>query len=141
MLGLITVKDRQFIKEYHEGGVVNLGRRRLVSPAQAGWTDGEHSLLEIAERPLTEGKERTGEAPIYIVRTDDIEKAWPEQDIPPPPPPPTDEERIDEAFPQTDVARVIFEAFFEISNRVMALEGKQPITRAQIRDWLKAKLP
>lgn len=57
------------------------------------------------------------------------------------PTPPTDEERIDAAFPGTDVARVQFEAFFEISNRVIALEGGTAITRAQLRDWLKAKLP
>lgn len=60
---------------------------------------------------------------------------------PPPPPPPTDDERIDAAFPQTDVAKVIFEAFFEVTNRLQALEGKQPITRQQLRGWLKAKLP
>lgn len=60
---------------------------------------------------------------------------------PPEPPPPTDEERIDEAFPQTDVARVLFEAFFEIANRLQALEGKQPVTKAQLKAWLKAKLP
>lgn len=58
-----------------------------------------------------------------------------------PAPPPTDEERIDKAFPQTDVARVIFEAFFEIGNRVQVLEGKQPITRDQLKTWLKNKLP
>ena len=56
-------------------------------------------------------------------------------------PPPTDEERIDAAFPQTDVARVIFEAFFEISNRLIVLEGGAPITKAQLKAWLKAKLP
>lgn len=50
-------------------------------------------------------------------------------------------ERIDAAFPQTDVARVIFEALFELSNRVIALEGGNAITRGQLRDWLKAKLP
>lgn len=54
---------------------------------------------------------------------------------------PADEKRIDEAFPSTDVARVIFEAFFEIANRLQALERKSPITRAQLRDWLKSKLP
>lgn len=58
-----------------------------------------------------------------------------------PPPPPTDDERIDDAFPQTDTARVIFEAFFEITNRVIALEGGSQITREQLRDWLKGKLP
>lgn len=54
---------------------------------------------------------------------------------------PTDEERIDAAFPQTDVARVIFEAFFEVANRLQALEGKSPITRDQLKTWLKSKLP
>lgn len=57
------------------------------------------------------------------------------------PPPPTDEERIDAAFPKTDTARVIFEALFELSNRVVTLEGGNPIDRSQLRNWLKAKLP
>ena len=53
---------------------------------------------------------------------------------------PTDEERIDRAFPKTDMAHVIFEALFELGNRIQVLEGKPPITRVQLRDWLKAKL-
>lgn len=59
----------------------------------------------------------------------------------PEPTPPTDEDRIDAAFPQTDTAKVIFEAFFELANDVCGLKGQQPITRAQLRDWLKSKLP
>ena len=54
---------------------------------------------------------------------------------------PTSEDRIDEAFPQTDIARVIFEAFFELANRLQVLESKPAITRAQLKTWLKAKLP
>lgn len=57
---------------------------------------------------------------------------------------PEDEKRIDAAFPQTDVARVLFEAIFELANRVKALEDgntDNPYTRAQVRGWLKAKLP
>jgi len=50
-------------------------------------------------------------------------------------------ERIDSAFPQTDTARVIFEALFELTNRTITLEGGTAITRTQLRDWLKAKLP
>ena len=61
--------------------------------------------------------------------------------FPTPPPPPTDEERIDTAFPQTDVARVIFDTLFEMINRVRVLEGNAVITRAQFKDFLKAKLP
>jgi len=57
------------------------------------------------------------------------------------PPPPTTDERIDAAFPISDRERVIFEALFELSNRLIALEGGLPITRAQLRTWLKAKLP
>jgi len=59
----------------------------------------------------------------------------------PPPPPPTPDEIIDEYFPQTGVARVLFEALFEIANRLQALEAKPPITRAQLKAWLQAKLP
>jgi len=54
---------------------------------------------------------------------------------------PTDEDRIDSAFPQTDIARVVFGAFFEVANRLQVLEGKQPITKPQLRAWLKSKLP
>ena len=55
--------------------------------------------------------------------------------------PPTDAERIDSAFPQTDTARVIFEALFELVNRVIALEGGVAIDRIQLKTWLKNKLP
>ena len=56
--------------------------------------------------------------------------------------PPTDEERIDAAFPQTDVARVLFEALFEIMNRVLVLEGGAPMAnRSQLKVWLRNKLP
>ena len=57
------------------------------------------------------------------------------------PPPPSASERIDAAFPQTDVARVIFEALYELANDVRTLKGQGTITRSQLRDWLKAKLP
>ena len=64
-----------------------------------------------------------------------------------PPPPPTDEERIDAAFPQTDVARVIFETFFEMANMILELQdivnctAQVPINRAQLKTNLKKKLP
>ena len=57
------------------------------------------------------------------------------------PPPPTDEDRIDAAFSPSDKDRVFFEAIFELRNRQIALEAGTAITRAQLRDWLKAKLP
>lgn len=56
-------------------------------------------------------------------------------------PPKSDDDRIDEAFPQTDSARVIFDVFFDHENRIRALESKQPITRAQMRNALKTRLP
>lgn len=59
---------------------------------------------------------------------------------PPPPPPPTDDERIDTAFNQSDLVHVIFEALFELTNRIRTLEGNAAVTRSQLRDWLKAKL-
>ena len=55
--------------------------------------------------------------------------------------PPTDAERIDQAFPQTDTARVIFEAFFELTNRLIAIEGGVAVDRIQLKTWLKNKLP
>lgn len=57
------------------------------------------------------------------------------------PVPPTNADRIDAAFPDTDSAMVIFEALFELANDVRGLKGQQPITRAQLKEWLKAKLP
>ena len=58
-----------------------------------------------------------------------------------PSPSKTPTERIDAAFPGTDMARVIFEALFELSNRIVALESGTPITRAQLKTWLINKLP
>lgn len=55
------------------------------------------------------------------------------------PDPPTIEQIIDGVFPQTGVAKALFEALFEIANRLQALESKSPITRAQLRDWLISK--
>ncbi len=51
-----------------------------------------------------------------------------------------DEDRIDEVFPKTDSARVIFEAFFELINEVRALKSQPALTRAQVRNWFKNKL-
>jgi hypothetical protein len=51
-------------------------------------------------------------------------------------------ERVDRAFPQTDVAQVIFQAFLEIANRLDVLEGGLgDIAPAQLKTWLKNKLP
>lgn len=57
------------------------------------------------------------------------------------PPPPTADQRIDAAVSPTDRDRVFFEAIFELSNRLIALEGGTAVTRAQLRTWLRAKLP
>ena len=55
---------------------------------------------------------------------------------------PTADERIDYAFPITvdDRMRVLFEALFEVINRVRVLEGLGTVTKLQLRDWLKTKL-
>lgn len=56
-------------------------------------------------------------------------------------------ERIDRAFPQTDVARVIFEVFFEFANEIRALQDavngttQGAVTKSQFKDYLKTKLP
>jgi hypothetical protein len=63
------------------------------------------------------------------------------------PPAPTTEERVDSAFPQTDMARVKFETIFEMANMIRAREDtvngttKGPITKVQLRTNLKNKLP
>lgn len=56
-------------------------------------------------------------------------------------PPETSEDIIAKQFPEDGVMRVLFEALFEIANRLQALEGKQSITRTQLRNWLISKLP
>lgn len=58
-----------------------------------------------------------------------------------PPLPPTDEERIDAVFPQSDSAQVIFEAFFIVVNRLQTLESQPPITKIQLKNWFKSRLP
>ena len=45
-------------------------------------------------------------------------------------------EIIDTEFPQTGSAKAIFEALFEIANRLQTLESKPLITREQLRAWL-----
>ena len=54
--------------------------------------------------------------------------------------PPTLEERMDAAFPQTDSARAIFNAFFNMENRIRALESKPAITKSQLRKWFESQL-
>lgn len=137
MLALIRNADRAFVAEQREGGAVQLGLRRLTSPAAAGWSDGNYALLALVERPLTAGKVRTGEA-VYDVRRDDVEKVWPEGD---PPPPPTTQQRFDDLFMSSDARGVIEGLLFEIVNRVLALEGSNPITLAQFRAHAKTYLP
>ena len=53
----------------------------------------------------------------------------------------TDEQKVQIQFPESGSLRVLFEALFEIANRLQALEGKQPITRIQLRNWLISKFP
>jgi hypothetical protein len=54
---------------------------------------------------------------------------------------PTDEERLDNAFPETDCSKITFEALFTLLNEVNVLKGEPEINRVQFQDWLKAKLP
>ena len=58
-----------------------------------------------------------------------------------PPPVPTDAERIDAAFPQTDVAQVLFNVLFDMANQIRALQGNTAITKAQFKSYLQSKLP
>ena len=55
--------------------------------------------------------------------------------------PPTASELIDQCFPQSGTARVLFEALFELANDVRVLKGQSQITRAQLKNWLQSKLP
>ena len=57
------------------------------------------------------------------------------------PPPKTDDEIIELVTDVTDpMKKVMFEAIYELATRVAAVEGNTPPTRAQFKDWLKAKL-
>jgi len=49
-------------------------------------------------------------------------------------------ERVDQAFPETDSARAIFNAFFALENRIRALEGQPPITKVQLKKWFEGQL-
>ena len=53
----------------------------------------------------------------------------------------SDDERIGRSFTPTDKDRVIFEAFFEMINRIINLEGGTVVNRTQLKTWLKNKLP
>lgn len=57
------------------------------------------------------------------------------------PPPPTDEQRIDAAFPQTDIAQVLFKVILNQENRIRALESKPSIDATQLKVALKGMLP
>ena len=56
------------------------------------------------------------------------------------PPPPTLTERVDRVFPQSDTGRGIFNAFFELENRVRTLESRPAITKAQLRTWFESQI-
>jgi len=49
-------------------------------------------------------------------------------------------ERVDKAFSEQDIHKMIFEGFFEVANRLQAIEGKQPLERSQLKTWFKNKL-
>ncbi len=109
-----------------------------MSPAQAGWTHPGLGLsltaIQAADPPPA-GKRwgsRTAElivgVPKWVYSLEDIVVQTPD-------------EIIDAHFPQTGVARVLFEAIFELANRVRVLEGDGTINRAQLKNWLKDKLP
>ncbi len=53
----------------------------------------------------------------------------------------SDDERMNRSFTPSDKDVVLFEAFFEVINRVIALEAGTAIDRSQLKTWLKNKLP
>ena len=48
--------------------------------------------------------------------------------------------RVNRVFQATDKDRAFFNATFNHENRIRVLEGKQPITKAQLKDWFKSQL-
>ena len=54
---------------------------------------------------------------------------------------PTLDERFGKIFSSADFTTILFEAIFELVNRTQILELKPQLTRTQVRDWLKSKLP
>lgn len=57
-----------------------------------------------------------------------------------PDPLPSPADVIDQYFPQSGTGKALFEAIFELTNRLRALEGLAPITRVQLKNWLMGKL-
>ena len=53
----------------------------------------------------------------------------------------SDAERIDAAFPQTDVAQVLFNVLFDMANQIRALQGNTALTKAQFKTYLQSQLP
>jgi Uri superfamily endonuclease len=53
----------------------------------------------------------------------------------------TDDERVEKEFSKSDLTVVIFEALFSLGNDVRELKGQSPLTRPQLKSWLKSKLP
>ena len=52
----------------------------------------------------------------------------------------TTDERFSASFDKGDLPRLIFEGFYELTNRLQLLEGKPQITRQQLKEWFKSKL-
>lgn len=85
--------------------------------------------------PYADGEKYIGRKQFYL---DQIAIRHP---VPPPPPPLTDEQKIDEAFPQTGTQRVLFKILFKIINRVLALETPpSTMTPAQFKAMLIKQL-
>lgn len=101
------------------------------------------NVIQLSE-PHTDWPLPTG---LSLIQTDNAGPGWTWNGtvfvapFSPTPPPLTGSELIDAMFPQTGTARVIFEAFFEIANRLQTLESKPSITRAQLKSWLISKFP
>lgn len=100
---------------------VKVGQAGTVTEMQmADASPGPEWTLVEGDLPVDVGWQRTGDT-------------W-EQ------PATTDSELVEQVVPRDGPRRVIFEMLFDLNNRVRVLEGKQAITRAQLRTWLQGKL-
>ena len=53
---------------------------------------------------------------------------------------PGDDLPLDKEFDADRAVRVLFEALFVVLNDVRQLKGQGPVTKAQFKDWLRARL-
>ena len=73
MLALIDKNTNEFIKEVKEGTWAELGLKKLVSPAEAGWEDDSYKLLPLNKFTPPAGNVRYGPR-LYTIYADHVDE-------------------------------------------------------------------